>query len=451
MNILHYTIGLPPERRGGSVRYASDLMAEQRRQGHKVYALECGETLWRASRCAIVPDRVHNGVEVSRLSNPLTPSMVYGISRPEPHWRNVRIDFGNVRQYILKRNIGILHLHSLMGIHKDLVDFIKSLGVKVVYTVHDYHGLCASYTRIRPGEDGLCEGPSPERCAVCSENGHSDFFLRLANSGMYRMWRGTALGVGLRSKWEERKSAQKATSGVPSASKIAAFSKLLDYYKSFFGLVDKFHFNNSQSMSFFNSQLGGELDCDVIPVVNRSVYDARKRIDCKVPVRFCYVGGLTPHKGFATLKRAFAKAEIKTGKGKMVLKVYGTGKKGVSGGDESIEYCGSYCSDELPGVMESVDVLVVPSEFAETLGLAVLEALSYGRPVIMSEFVGAKDIVDEYGGGWVYTSEDELSGLLAAIANEPEMVMEKNRGILQSDWRYNLHDHTASILKFYPR
>ncbi len=31
MNILHYTIGLPPARRGGSVLYAYDLMRQQSR------------------------------------------------------------------------------------------------------------------------------------------------------------------------------------------------------------------------------------------------------------------------------------------------------------------------------------------------------------------------------------------------------------------------------------
>ena len=39
MKILHYTIGFAPERTGGLVGYATDLMIEQKRQHHEVFAL----------------------------------------------------------------------------------------------------------------------------------------------------------------------------------------------------------------------------------------------------------------------------------------------------------------------------------------------------------------------------------------------------------------------------
>ena len=36
MNILHYSLGFPPYRRGGMTKYCIDLMAEQLRVGHNV-------------------------------------------------------------------------------------------------------------------------------------------------------------------------------------------------------------------------------------------------------------------------------------------------------------------------------------------------------------------------------------------------------------------------------
>ncbi len=44
-------------------------------------------------------------------------------------------------------------------------------------------------------------------------------------------------------------------------------------------------------------------------------------------------------------------------------------------------------------IFDETDVLVAPSIWYETFGFTVLEALSYGVPVIISGNVGAKDIL----------------------------------------------------------
>lgn len=52
-----------------------------------------------------------------------------------------------------------------------------------------------------------------------------------------------------------------------------------------------------------------------------------------------------------------------------------------------------YSYDELEKIFDETDVLVCPSIWYETFGYTVLEALSYGVPVIVSGAVGAKDII----------------------------------------------------------
>ena len=42
MKILHYTLGFQPQRTGGLIKYAEDLMLEQMDQGHQVLALYPG-------------------------------------------------------------------------------------------------------------------------------------------------------------------------------------------------------------------------------------------------------------------------------------------------------------------------------------------------------------------------------------------------------------------------
>ena len=64
MVILHYTIGMPPTRHGGSVQVANDLMYEQVRQGHIVFALVCGDTLIRETKARIKHKETKQGINV---------------------------------------------------------------------------------------------------------------------------------------------------------------------------------------------------------------------------------------------------------------------------------------------------------------------------------------------------------------------------------------------------
>lgn len=54
-----------------------------------------------------------------------------------------------------------------------------------------------------------------------------------------------------------------------------------------------------------------------------------------------------------------------------------------------------YTYDQLGTIFDNTDVLVAPSIWNETFGYTVLEALSYGVPVIVSDHVGAKDVIPE--------------------------------------------------------
>lgn len=79
MNILHYTIGLPPTRHGGSVQYAYDLMVEQSKTNN-VFALICGDTLFRSSKCRFKRHSQNGNIQIYSLTDPLTPTLIYGVS-----------------------------------------------------------------------------------------------------------------------------------------------------------------------------------------------------------------------------------------------------------------------------------------------------------------------------------------------------------------------------------
>ena len=62
-----------------------------------------------------------------------------------------------------------------------------------------------------------------------------------------------------------------------------------------------------------------------------------------------------------------------------------------------------------------MDVLVVPSVWHETFGFIVLEALLQGTPCLVSDTVGAKDLVPQ---NCVFSSNNELIDKLTLIKKD---------------------------------
>ena len=76
-----------------------------------------------------------------------------------------------------------------------------------------------------------------------------------------------------------------------------------------------------------------------------------------------------------------------------------------------VEFLGQ--RDDLPAVMHSIDVLVIPSRF-EGLGQATLEAMACGKPVIGSRVGGIAEAVVDGETGLLFENED-VAGLREAI------------------------------------
>ena len=90
-----------------------------------------------------------------------------------------------------------------------------------------------------------------------------------------------------------------------------------------------------------------------------------------------------------------------------------------------------YSYTDLERIFDETDVLVAPSIWYETFGFTVLEALSYGVPVIISGNVGAKDILAQ-GAGIVIENIDaqKLTTILQEIT--PDKLRTMNKTIMKN-------------------
>jgi glycosyltransferase involved in cell wall biosynthesis len=109
------------------------------------------------------------------------------------------------------------------------------------------------------------------------------------------------------------------------------------------------------------------------------------RAPARRPIRFGYVGSISPHKGVHTAVDAMRGIDPSQAS----LYVWGDVRACPDYVDDlkkraSVIFEGRFAEDEKPRVFASMDVLLVPSIGLESFGLAAREAMTCGVPVIAS-------------------------------------------------------------------
>ena len=159
--------------------------------------------------------------------------------------------------------------------------------------------------------------------------------------------------------------------------------------------IDCFHYNSSLTKSIYEKFLVPK-ESIVLPITHSKIKDLRnsalEKKESKT-LRLTYLAQANPVKGFHILKQALDEL-WNEGCQNFQLNLFCD----VPATSPYMHFCGSsYTYDSLKNVFAETDALLAPSIWCETFGFTVLEALSYGVPVIVSNHVGAKDCVGKCG------------------------------------------------------
>lgn len=155
---------------------------------------------------------------------------------------------------------------------------------------------------------------------------------------------------------------------------------------------------------------------------------------------FLFVGATIRRKGFDLLLTAFervrrtvpaARLRIIGPRGDAWRLLAGAGADRGGGGDdlnggeagEAVSVSPPLRQDELAAELRRADCLVLPSR-NDSYGMVVAEALACGVPVLVSEMVGAKELVHEGRNGWIVAAGDPaaLAERMAWCAAHPAVV-----------------------------
>lgn len=156
-------------------------------------------------------------------------------------------------------------------------------------------------------------------------------------------------------------------------------------------------------------------------------------------LNFGYMGRISPDKGVEYLIKELMACSPQI---KAKIKVTLAGR----GDSDFIEKLKNLACDlqvEFAGVVkpsqffEHVDVLIVPSLWPEPFGRTVIEALSFGVPVCISDSGGLSELHDAKS-SWLYKPwVGQLTQLVGDIVNNPQRIAEKKANCFNSAQRFN--------------
>ena len=156
-------------------------------------------------------------------------------------------------------------------------------------------------------------------------------------------------------------------------------------------------------------------------------------------IRFGYIGSINRAKGFHILLEGLERIEPQDS---CELHIFGAPQnpwdneffsKCMAGysGKATINNHGYISHEKLADAFEMIDVLVLPSIYLEVFGLVILEALSAGRPVIVSKSGGPEEQVRDGVDGFVVERNDSkaLAEAMQKFIDNPNLVLEMSNQI----------------------
>lgn len=222
---------------------------------------------------------------------------------------------------------------------------------------------------------------------------------------------------------------------------MRGYESLMNYYRDCFSLVDYFHFNSEVSKTVYSERMQN-INGKVVSITHYGIKDNRRKKKFKTEkLRMGFIGSAEPFKGLPLLIDVLGKIGMED---KWELSVWG-GKEGKHP-SLPIYFKGKYSAHTIDNVYDAMDVLIVPSVWKETFSLVTLEALSYGVPVIVSDNVGAKDVVNQYDERFVYQDRMDLTELLMTIVEDKTILRDFNRKICELSWCHDMLSHAEEII-----
>jgi glycosyltransferase involved in cell wall biosynthesis len=385
VKILHYGLGYPPARTGGLIQYTLDLIDEQLKQGHDISYLYPGSINLINKSPKIKLDKKHSkGNLLSfELVNSLPLPLLGAIETPEDFMTSM--DAKIYERFLSQVNPDVIHVHSVMGIHKEFFEVTNKLNIKIVFTSHDYFGLS-------PNPNFFLNGKSFD------EENTIDYWYNAARQSV-PTWKLRVFQFPFYSEFRSVMKKLKPSATVMGDEELLfekcpeeltdRFKVLREYYQDIFSLVNEFHFNSTVAQEVFQNNLSFRPKGKVLPISNASIKDKKGclEINTEAIKKIGYIGSYKSYKGFWDFINIAKDEQFSE------YEFHCWGDDGEFELPKNVINHGKYSRNEIGDVFSSIDLLVIPSRWKETFGFLTVESIVHDIPVLATTNVGARDVL----------------------------------------------------------
>ena len=403
MHILIGVHGFPPLENGGAERRAERTALGLVSRGHRVTVLVSAP-----GPAAAVSRSTRDGLDIWRSEwMPVTPDQpfVWTYDRPDRH--------AFFADAIATAHPDLVHVFSGYGSTAAAVRAAVAAPVPTVVSLTDFWWLCERVTLVT--SSGVrCEGPSPAACGRCHAEMRRRYrwLDRLAPGIAARFWRAAAAGRG------------------PGGAEVTHFEQRIAHQRTVLGNVSAVVVPSAY-VARQHVHLG--LDASHMTVTRQGVV-APDDLPTRVPdaaLRVGYLGQIKPHKGVDLLLGAWRRL---TGAHPRRLTLWGdaSGEPGyaaslradIAAQGNGVAWSGEIHGHEVWEALANLDVVVVPSRWAENSPNVILEAQALGIPVVGARIGGIPELVRHDDNGLLFEvdSAGDLARQLQRMLDEPDLV-----------------------------
>jgi len=283
----------------------------------------------------------------------------------------------DLNKILSKNKFDIAHVHNVFPlISPNVYGLLKKYGIKVIQTIHNYRFLC-------PNGLFFINGKNCRKCL----NG------RFGNCIKYRCFKNSLLLSWLYSSIIKKNQYN--------------FKNNIDIYIALTDFVKKIFIDSGYDKKKIYIKDNGFIDKKL------------KRSESKG--YFLYLGRISKEKGINFLLDSFIVMN------KYILKIAGLSpdideyKTGYA--HKNIEFIGYIDGSEKERLIREAIALILPSEWFENYPMVIVEAFSYGIPVIASNIGGIPYIIEDGVNGFLFDTGDasSLNEKLDKLYNNPKL------------------------------
>lgn len=451
MKILHISHGFPPLEFTGVDTYTFNLARSQVDAGHQVFVF-CRSGIKNNPEYSI-KEEVVDRIRVTRINN----NFIYAAYDPFV-FECKPIDEAFSR-YINEISPDIVHIQHLLGLSVKLPKILKNSRIPYLITLHDFWYLCTQIFLLKSSGE-LCPGPKREgaRLVPCIHEEDEEILPRkglLFLKSIFKLW--PKLPIEIKNILWYKNSIlrsillQKTTYGTKNGESIRSLrlKTMLTILHNAKLLIAP---SNFVKRTYANCSVNREKIKILGHPIDKVALKEFQREKSSEVAKFGFIGTFLRQKGADLLVDAFAHVKNKK------CKLYIYGREGYdenlnayikkkSKVDPRIKVKGSFNHEKIKEVLQSLDVIIIPSTAQESSSYVLHEALYVGIPVIASNIETFKKLVKDGKNGFLFERNNPSD-----LAEKIELALKKKiyqKNIPRTLKENDIKDYNRIILRIY--